>query len=123
MELATARLLVVEDNAIIAECIRLQLVKMKCEVVGVVDSGEEAVRLAEALQPDLTVMDITLNGSMDGFEAGCLIQQMLHSLVIYVTSDPRATQLPYSVEKPFTMAALASAVTKALASRPDPRQL
>ena len=123
MEVARARILVVEDNAIIAECIRLQLVTMKCEVIGVIDSGEEAVQLAEALRPDLILMDVPLHGSMDGFEAGRLIDQMLYSAVTYVTSDPRASQFPHSVEKPFTSVALASAVTKALASQRDHRHL
>ena len=86
-------------------------------MLGVADSGENAVRLAKVLLPDLVLMDGALRGSLDGFEAGCLIEKLLGCPIIYITARPRASEMLYSVGKPFTMARLASAITQALAAR------
>ncbi len=112
--MATLRVLIVEDEMLIAEDIRGRLVRMNYEVVGLTDSGKEALRLAETLRPDLVLMDIGLNGSMDGLEAGHLIEESIGAAILYVTSDPRASDLPHSLHKPFATAALASGIAKAL---------
>ena len=112
-----ALVLIVENESLIAETIRQQLVRMNHEVLGIADSGEEAMRLAKALSPDLVLMDGALHGSWDGFEVGHRIESLLGCLIIYVTADPRAFEMPYSVLKPFTMARLAAVVTQALATR------
>ena len=118
--MARTRILIVEDEVLIAEDIRGQLLGLGYEVVGMTNSGEKAVRLAEALQPDLILMDVSLMGSMNGFEAGRLIETSLGGTVIYVSANPRANQLPRSIPKPFTNAVLASAVAQALGNRADP---
>ncbi len=115
--MARERILIVEDEGLIAEDIRWQLLRLNYEVVGMARSGEKALALAEALRPDLVLMDITLAGSMNGFEAGRLLEQSQGLTVTYVTSNPEASQLAHSIPKPFTKATLASGVAHALASR------
>ena len=104
------RLLVVEDEALVAEDIAAHLRSLGHEVVGLIDNGEEAVRQAFALTPDLVLMDVQLNGSMDGTEAANQIRMSSGVPVIFLTghSDPavikRAKESePYGfILKPFT---------------------
>lgn len=67
--MAKTRILVVEDEIIVAENIRSRLRHFGYEVPVVVDSGEEAVQRAGEIRPDLILMDIRLAGEMDGIEA------------------------------------------------------
>ncbi len=80
------RLLVVEDEAVVAIDIRGHLERLGYEVVAVTDTGEEACRLAAELTPDLVLMDIQLRGAMDGVEAGLQIRRQLSLPVIYLTA-------------------------------------
>jgi CheY-like chemotaxis protein len=63
------RILLVEDERIIAADLRRRLWRMGDTVVGTAASGEEAVAHAQRLQPDVVLMDIRLRGLMDGVEA------------------------------------------------------
>lgn len=112
-----AQILIVEDEGLIAEDLRRRLVHMQYDVLGITDSGDEAVELTEALHPDLVLMDVSLRGSMDGFEAGQEIEGHYGCPVVYLTSNPRARSKPYWVPKPFTTVVLAAVIAKALASR------
>jgi PAS domain S-box-containing protein len=80
------RILVVEDEAIIAADLRQQLIKLGYEPVGHALSGEQAVQLARELQPDLVLMDIQLSGEMDGVAASRAIQEILSLPVIFLTA-------------------------------------
>jgi len=80
------RILVVEDEAIIAEDIEISLNDMGYEVVAVVSTGEDALRESEEKHPDLVLMDVVLGGDMDGIETANRIRQNLHIPVIYLTA-------------------------------------
>jgi DNA-binding NtrC family response regulator len=80
------RLLVVEDEAVVAIDIRGHLERLGYAVVEVTDTGEDACRLAAELEPDLVLMDIQLRGAMDGIEAGAQIRRQLSLPVIYLTA-------------------------------------
>ncbi|MEW6715844.1 MAG: response regulator, partial [Nitrospirota bacterium] len=58
--MSNVQILVVEDESIVAEDIRRSLLNLGYSVPAVVSSGEEAVKKAEALKPDLVLMDIVL---------------------------------------------------------------
>jgi len=81
-----ARVLVVEDERIVAEDIERSLNKLGYPVLGIVSSGEEAMEKAEELGPDLVLMDIVLKGGMDGVEAAEEIQARLKIPVVYLTA-------------------------------------
>ncbi len=83
MEKAT--IMIVEDEALIAICIRMDLLKLGYEVCGPVASGEEAVIMAENKTPDLILMDIMLNGRMNGIEAARRIRTINDIPIIFVT--------------------------------------
>lgn len=69
------KILIVEDEAIVAEDLSRKLERLDYEVSGMAGSGEEAVALARARRPDLVLMDIRLEGRMDGVEAAQIIHQ------------------------------------------------
>jgi hypothetical protein len=84
-------ILIVEDEWIIANDIRMNLHDMGYEVIGVVSTGEKAIKVATELEPDLILMDIMLEGEMDGIETAKQIHQTLDIPYIYLTaySDKR----------------------------------
>ena len=81
-----SRILVVEDEAIVALDIQSRLRYMGYEVAGVAGTGEEAVDKAGRLKPNLILMDIMLDGGMDGIEAAGLINENFGIPVVYLTA-------------------------------------
>ena len=84
--MASAKILIVEDERIVADDLQLRLRKAGYQVVGIVGSGEEAVSAAGRDLPDLVLMDITLRGAVDGVEAAGRIRQQFGIPVVYVTA-------------------------------------
>ncbi|HEX5735266.1 MAG TPA: EAL domain-containing protein [Blastocatellia bacterium] len=82
-----ARILVVEDESIVALDIQDRLESLGYDVPATVASGERAVEQAGALSPDLVLMDIQLKGRMDGVEAADHIRQRFGIPVIYLTAN------------------------------------
>ncbi len=82
-----AKLLIVEDEQIIALGLRKSLEKLGYDVVGIANSGEDAVRAALEKTPDLVLMDIILAGPMDGIEAARRIQADVDVPFIYLTAN------------------------------------
>ncbi|MBT9508508.1 response regulator [Rhodoferax sp.] len=80
------RILVVENEAIIALDIRLQLVELGFEPVGHETQGEHAIVRAGQLRPDLVLMDIELPGGMDGIAAAHAIQTQFFVPVVLISA-------------------------------------
>jgi CheY-like chemotaxis protein len=72
-----ARILIVEDEQIIAADLEQKLIALGHQVVGSAASGEEAIRLAQHLRPELVLMDVRIRGSVDGTEAARRIQALI----------------------------------------------
>jgi CheY-like chemotaxis protein len=66
------RILIVEDQRLIAADIENTLKKLGYEVVGNVASGDAAVSTSEQMRPELVLMDVRLRGEMDGIHAARL---------------------------------------------------
>jgi PAS domain S-box-containing protein len=81
-----ARILVVEDEAIIAKDIRGRLEKQGYEVSSTVSNGGDAVRRAVEDEPDLILMDIVLPGDIDGIDAAGIIRARNDIPVVYLTA-------------------------------------
>ncbi|AUB55199.1 histidine kinase [Methanobacterium subterraneum] len=84
--MASATILVVEDERITAEDIRAGLKFAGYKVPAVCSTGEDAVQQAGRLEPDLVLMDIKLEGEMDGIEAAAEIKKSHDIPVIYLTA-------------------------------------
>jgi len=84
--MANERILVVEDNAVIAENIKMALTDLGYSVPSLVSSGEKAIERAGVVSPDLILMDIHLAGEIDGVEAADHIKASTDIPVIYLTA-------------------------------------
>jgi len=96
------RILVVEDEAIVARDIQLQLVRLGYDAVAHARRGEDAVLLADELHPDLVLMDIQLAGTMSGVEAATQIR-LRHAIpVVFLTAfADDSTLQPAKLAEPF----------------------
>lgn len=116
------KILIVEDEGIVALQIKGSLEEMGYAVVDIYSSGEEALENIGALSPDLVLMDIKLRGEMDGIETAARIRKQYNVPVIYLTahSEPGTFKMakltePYGyVLKPFNVQELKIAVELAL---------
>ncbi len=100
--MAKTRIMIVEDESITAMSLEKRLTKQGYDVVAVVASGEEAVQRAGAMSPDLVLMDIMLEGEMDGVEAAGRITAGLDVPIIYLTAyADENTLLRAKVTQPF----------------------
>ncbi len=80
------QILVVEDEIIIAENIQRKLKKMGYAVPVIVSSGEEAIKKARENNPDLVLMDIVIEGNLDGIEAAEQIRSRFGIPIVYLTA-------------------------------------
>jgi len=84
--MAKARIMLIEDESIIAMDIHNCLEKLGYEIPALASSGEEAVKIAIEIKPDLILMDIILEGKMDGVEAAEKIHNLIDIPIIYLTA-------------------------------------
>jgi PAS domain S-box-containing protein len=80
-------ILLVEDEFITAASLSAVLTDFGFEVVGTVDRGEEAIIAASELSPNLILMDIVLNGEMNGITAATIIKEKYNIPIIYLTGQ------------------------------------
>ena len=81
-----SRVLIVEDEALLAEEIRERLTRLNYRVIGVEATGDRAIAAAHEARPDLVLMDIRLRGTMDGIEAASAIQERVDVPIVYLTA-------------------------------------
>jgi EAL domain-containing protein (putative c-di-GMP-specific phosphodiesterase class I)/CheY-like chemotaxis protein len=88
-----SKILIVEDEILAAENIAKHLRKQGYEVSGIVPSGEEAIAKSTDLRPNLVLMDISLQGDIDGIAAANQIGRQLQIPVVYMTAYADTTTL------------------------------
>jgi PAS domain S-box-containing protein len=84
--MAGERLLIVEDEPQVARDMRLVLQYLGYSVVATVPSGEDAIRVAGEVRPELVLMDILLHGTVDGIAAAQAIRDQYGLPVVYLTA-------------------------------------
>ncbi len=117
-----SKILVVEDQAIVAIDIQSQLESLGYTVVGIAASAAEACHKAGTLAPDLVLMDVHLGDSIDGIDAGTRIRRELGIPIVFLTAYvdsatiKRAQQVePYGyIVKPFSQRDLHTTIEMAL---------
>lgn len=123
-----ARIMIVEDERVVALDLKKRLIDFGYSDLAFASSGREAIEKAGQFHPDMVLMDIVLEGEMDGIEAASHIHQQLKIPIVFLTAHGddttvlRATRtLPTSfirfVIKPFETNMLKSAVEQALQPR------
>jgi len=116
------RVLIVEDEILIADELRERLARFGFSVIAAVDSAEEGIAIATRECPDLVLMDIRLTGEKDGVEAAKEIRQQLDVPIVYLTaySDQltmervKGTEYDGFILKPFQRQELESTIEVAM---------
>jgi CheY-like chemotaxis protein len=89
----TARILVVEDEAVIALDLKRRLEKLGYEVCGCADTGAEAIAIAVETEPNLILMDIIIEGSMDGVDAAAELVRHRDIPIVFLTAHTDAATI------------------------------
>ena len=116
------RILIIEDEQIVAQDLQNLLRRLGYQPVGSTNNGPDAIRLAAETQPDLILMDVKLDGTMDGVEASIEIAKERAVPIVYLTaysnsfiSHPSNMVYPFlCVAKPFSAASVGAAIESAL---------
>jgi len=120
--MAGEEILIVEDESLVAKDLQQTLRQLKYEVCDTVDTGEDAVEAVRENEPDLVLMDIKLNGEMNGIEATREIQSWSDVPVIYLSAHmddkilnkaKRTDPFAY-IKKPFSSESLRSSIEIAI---------
>jgi len=80
------RVIIVEDEAVVALHIRQELTKLGYTVAGTATAGEQALKMIEEVFPDIILMDIHIQGAIDGIETASRIPRYLHVPIIFLTA-------------------------------------
>jgi len=123
--MAATRVLVVEDERIVALHLRQQLGRLGYDVTAVASSGEQALRQLAVQQPDVVLMDIHIEGAMDGIETARRIPEASQVPIVYLTAYSEEATLararstkPYGyLLKPFSERELHATIQMALERR------
>jgi CheY-like chemotaxis protein len=116
------KILIVEDEAIVALEIKYRLTKLGYIVTGTASSGKRALELAEETKPDVILMDIKLKGSMNGLETATQIRDRFGIPSIFLTAftdDGTIKQMKEifnyeHLQKPFEVSDLDNAIKTTL---------
>jgi CheY-like chemotaxis protein len=123
---AVKRILVVEDERIVALDLRTALEDLGYLVVGTVSSSDEALRIADQEPLDLVLMDIRIRGSQDGIATAGELRERHRVPVVFLTANADATTIERAQRiqpaayliKPYSTVALREAIGAAL-DRPE----
>ncbi len=129
--MAKARILIVEDEILVARELEARLKSMEFMVEGIASTSEEAIGMVAALLPDIVLMDIVLKGSEDGIATANKIRASHGTPTIYVTAYCDDSTLerakesdPYGyIIKPFAESELRATLEMALRKRQTDLQL
>jgi CheY-like chemotaxis protein len=116
------RIMIVEDEAIVAADLQSQLTSLGYEITGLTRTGEESIGGALQWKPDLVLMDVHLAGKMDGTEAAAQIRAQIKVPIIFLTAFIDSASLerakasePYGyLVKPFDARELRATIEMAL---------
>ena len=120
MEQKKFKVLIAEDEKIIALDIQKILSKAGFDVLSIVSNGEDVVLHSRTYKPDLVLMDIGLRGKMNGIDAGELIKKELNIPTIYLSGSTKYAMLEdirikmnsNFLSKPFNEKALLDAIRR-----------
>lgn len=125
------KILIVEDEFLIAKGLARKLEKLGYEVVDIVASGMEAIARTLELKPDLILMDIVIEGEFDGIETAAKIHEICSIPIIYLTAyaddqtleRAQETQSYGYILKPFKERELHAAIKMAIGKHKKDREI
>ncbi len=112
---ARKTILIVDNDREVAEMLARAVDKLDYNIAAIVSTAEEAIEKVPLLWPDLVIMDVMLDGVLDGIQAGRYIEECYNTPSIYVTGYPdKAAELEgrgkVPLVKPFTFESLKNAI-------------
>jgi CheY-like chemotaxis protein len=124
-----AKILIVEDERLIAEDLKEILQNAGHSVVGIFASGEEVLQNINDVNPDLILMDIRLKGSLDGVQTAITIHNTIKTIpIVFLTAHAKnqypglnslSTESFTYLTKPFESQSLLRSIKKMLSSKPE----
>src|SRR5262245_16859293 len=119
---APTRILVVEDETVVAMGLERDLSLLGYEVVGIADNSPDAMRLTASLHPELVLMDIQLQGEKSGIETARNIRDEWQIPIVFVTANSNDATFAFArsaepfgyLTKPYRTSDLNAAITLAL---------
>jgi DNA-binding response OmpR family regulator len=117
------RVLIVEDEGLIAEDIRLQLEAYGYQVIGIAESGRIAIEIAQRIRPDVALLDFHIKSDLDGIETAVCLQGLYERPlpIVFVTAywdehTPLIAAVSNCaiVKKPFSTQELTSNILKVM---------
>ncbi len=120
------KVLIVEDEVIVAEDVRSKLTSKGYEVTGVVDTFEKAHDSVKANPPDIMILDIRIKGEITGVETAIILASQFEKAIpiVFLTAFSesefpvlKAVESYTFVKKPFTEEALFQAIEKTLSTK------
>ncbi|NLO20112.1 MAG: response regulator [Ignavibacteria bacterium] len=88
--MSKGKILIVEDQIVVATNLKILLRHNNYEVIGVATNSEDALKMIEKEVPDLVVMDVVLDGDIDGIETTKILKKRWNIPVIFLTSHKEA---------------------------------
>ena len=121
------RILIVEDEIILAMNLQMELEQLGFEVIGIAKESTKALLLIEKNKPDLILMDIVIQGNISGIELTAIVNQKYGTPVIYGTAHRDNATIEQANKtkhygilfKPFQLNELSSAINKVVDERPS----
>ncbi|OGX37998.1 MAG: hypothetical protein A3G91_04280 [Omnitrophica WOR_2 bacterium RIFCSPLOWO2_12_FULL_50_9] len=115
------KILIADDDPAIAETMTGVLEKLGYHVVGIVSTGEAAVNEAVNKHPDLVIMDVVLDGTINGIEASRQIEEFMNVPIIFMTGHRNVAAAMQAnrrivLHKPFTNKELQETIETSLAN-------
>ncbi|MGB9202013.1 response regulator [Methanobacterium sp.] len=118
----SSKILIVEDEIIIAIDLKIRLEDLGYYVPGIAINGRDAIKKTGEKNPDIILMDILLNGDKDGIEVAQQIRNQYNIPIIYLTGSPNDSMIeraeitePYGyINKPFDNTEIETAIKLAI---------
>ncbi len=123
-----SKILIVEDEIIIAIDLKIRLENLGYYVPGIAVNGKDAIKKTEEKDPDLILMDILLNGETDGIDVAQQIRNQYNIPIIYLTGSQNDSIMkraeitePYGyINKPFDNTEIENAIQLAVSKTNTP---
>jgi len=91
--MSKGRILIVEDEIIVALDMKARLIRLGYEVVGHAVTGDQAIQIVESRPADLALMDVMIEGGLDGIETATVLRERFNLPVVYISAYTDQTTL------------------------------
>ena len=93
------KILIVEDDKMLCAIFEMFIMQLNYELIGISHTGKEAIEICKVNKPDVILMDIHLEGDLNGIETSKQIQELYDIPVIFVTSDIEESTIRSAIYK------------------------